>query len=78
MHFGRHYHLVVSRPGLYADQPRDPRRVHGGDGGDTRGLVSPHHRLTRTPSPMNPRQKIRRTVLACGRYNKLEQKKHQR
>jgi hypothetical protein len=74
MHFGLRYYLVVSRRGLDADQPRTPRRVGGGDGGETRGSVSHCHRLTQIPSPTNPRQTIRRTVLACGKYNKLEQK----
>jgi hypothetical protein len=75
MHFGLRYYPVVSRRGLDADQPRTPRRVGGGDGGETRGSVSHCHRLTQILSPTNPRQTIRRTVLACGRYNKLEQKK---
>ena len=74
MHFVRRQHLEASRPGLDAYHPHTPRRVHGGGGGDTRGLVSHHHRLTQNPSPKNPRQTIRQTVLACGRYNKLEQK----
>jgi hypothetical protein len=71
MHFGRRYYLVVYRPALYEDRLRTPRRVHGGDGDDTRGLVSHQHRLIQTPFPMNLRQTIRRTVLACGRYNRL-------
>jgi len=71
MHFGRCYRLVVSRPALYVDRPRTPRRAHGGDGDDTRGLVSHQHRLIRTPFPTNPRQTIHRTVLACGRYNRF-------
>ena len=72
MHFGRHYRLVVYHPVLYVDRPRTPRRVHGGDGDDIRGLVLHQHCLIqKTPFPTYFRQTIRRTVLACGRYNRL-------
>jgi hypothetical protein len=74
MHFGRRHHLEVSRLGLDADQPHNPRRVRGGGGGETRGSVSHHHHLSQIPSPTNLHQTIHRTVLACGRYNKLEEK----